>query len=66
MLKAFSLGTCLGTTLHCRPAKSICYVRRLFRKVYSAVPQQVPKEKAFNICRMVKRFNVHTKNLLGQ
>ena len=52
--------------------QSICYIRRLFRKVYvySVVPQQVPKEKAFSICRMAKRFkdigNVHTKNLLGQ
>ena len=50
--------------------QSICYLRRLFRKVYSVVPQQVPKKKAFSISRMEKRFkeigNVHTKNLLGQ
>ena len=50
--------------------QSSCYIRRLFRKVYSVVPKQVPKENYFSICRMVKRFkeigNVHTKNLLRQ
>ena len=37
--------------------------------MYSVVPQQVPKEKAFNISRMVKKFketgNVHTKKRPG-
>ena len=34
--------------------QSNCYVTRLLRKVYRVVPQQVLKEKAYSISRMVK------------